>query len=131
MDLVTEATGGYHLLLLIDEYELIEEKVKAGRISAELYDYLNSLLERYPRLSFIFTGSRELEANPAWGHLLGKSTYREVTFLGRKDTEELIRKPLQDKILVRAAAVGEIFRLTHGHPFYTQLFCQLIVEVVN
>ncbi|MFQ5929467.1 MAG: AAA family ATPase [Acidobacteriota bacterium] len=131
MDAVAHQSGAHHLVLLIDEYELIENKVKDGKISAEMYDYLNSLLERYPRLSFVFTGSHELEADSGWSRLLGKSFYREITFLGRKDTEELICAPLQDRVLFRSGVISGLLRLTHGHPFYTQLLCQSMVEVLN
>ena len=131
MDVVARQTSGRRLLLLIDEYELIADKVQAGKLSAEVYPYLNSLLERYPRLSFVFTGSGELEPNSGWSHLLGNSYYRKITFLGRKDAEELICRPLQSKVFFRAGVVGDILRLTQGHPFYTQLFCQSMVDVAN
>jgi hypothetical protein len=123
MDVVARQTSGRRLVLLIDEYSLIADKVQAGKLSAEVYPYLNSLLERYPRLSFVFTGSSELEPHSGWSPLLGKSYYRKITFLGRKDAEELICKPLQGKVFFRAGVVGDILRLTQGHPFYTQLFC--------
>jgi len=131
MDVVARQTSGRRLVLLIDEYSLIADKVKAGKLSAEVYPYLNSLLERYPRLSFVFTGSSELEPNSGWSPLLGKSYYRKITFLGRKDAEELICRPLQGKVFFRAGVVGDILRLTQGHPFYTQLFCQSMVDVAN
>ena len=131
MDVVARQTSGHRLVLLIDEYELIAGKVQAGKLSVEVYPYLNSLLERYPRLSFVFTGSGELEPNSGWSHLLGKSYYRRITFLGRKDAEELICRPLQSKVFFRAGVVGNLLRLTQGHPFYTQLFCQSMVDVVN
>ncbi|MDA2934780.1 ATP-binding protein [Acidobacteria bacterium AH-259-D05] len=131
MDVIARQTSGRRLVLLIDEYELIADKVQAGKLSAEVYHYLNSLLERYPRLSFVFTGSRELEPNSGWSHLLGKSFYRKITFLGRKDAEELICRPLQSKVFFRGGVVGDILRLTQGHPFYTQLFCQSMVDVAN
>ena len=123
MDFVAGQTSGHRPVLLIDEYELIADKVQAGKLSAEVYPYLNSLLERYPRLSFVFTGSGELEPNSGWSHLLGKAYYRKITFLGRKDAEELICTPLQRKVFFRSGVAGDILRLTQGHPFYTQLFC--------
>ena len=131
MDVVARQTNGRRLVLLIDEYSLIADKVQAGKLSADVYPYLNSLLERYPRLSFIFTGSSELEPTSGWSPLLGKSYYRQITFLGRKDAEELICRPLEGQVFFRAGVVGDILRLTQGHPFYTQLFCQSMVDMAN
>ena len=131
MDSAISRIDQHRLVLLVDEYELIESKVREGKLSAELYDYLNSLLERHPRLSFVFTGSRTLAAEPAWDRLIGKSFYREITFLDRKDAEDLVSKPLAGRVLFQEGTVADVIRLTHGHPFYTQLLCQTMVEVLN
>ena len=131
LDSVFRRTGELRLVLLVDEYELISEKIKEGKLSGEMYGYLNSLLERYPHLSFVFTGSQKLEANPPWSPLLGKSSYREITFLGRKDAEELVCAPVRERVLFRPGSVKDLLRLTNGHPFFTQLLCQTMVEVLN
>jgi hypothetical protein len=131
MDSAVQQFAGLHLVLLVDEYELIEQRVNAGRLSSEIPGYLNSLLERYPRLSFVFTGSRSFEAKPLWSSLLGKAIYREISFLSWRDTEDLIRVPVQNHVGFREGVVGSVLRLTHGHPFYTQLFGQNMVDVIN
>ena len=48
------------LLLLFDEYELMETKMDDGVLRSDLVTFFGSLLEAHPRLSFIFTGSRNL-----------------------------------------------------------------------
>jgi AAA+ ATPase superfamily predicted ATPase len=120
------------LVILFDEYELIEHKVSQGKISAEIYDYLTSLLERYPhRLSLIFTGSRSFGVSHAWLSLMGKSVARKISFLSAGDAEDLICRPLGDRIVVGPEAIGDLLRLTRGQPFFTQLLCQMMVEVLN
>ena len=131
MDSAISRIDQHRLVLLVDEYELIESKVREGKLSAELYDYLNSLLERHSQLSFVFTGSRTLAAEPAWDRLIGKSFYREITFLDRKDAEDLVSKPVEGRVFFQEGTVADLIRLTHGHPFYTQLLCQTMVEVLN
>jgi hypothetical protein len=120
------------LVILFDEYELIEHKVSQGKISAEIYDYLTSLLERYPhRLSLLFTGSRSFGVSHAWHSLMGKSVARKISFLSAGDAEDLICRPLGDRIVVGPEAIGDLLRLTRGQPFFTQLLCQMMVEVLN
>ena len=130
-----EALGGIEgrqLIVLIDEYELIEHKVSQGKVKAEIFDYTTSLLERFPRqLSLILTGSRSLEAHPAWHSLLGKSIARKISFLSPQDATDLICGPLKDQVAFGPEAVGDLLRLTHGQPFFTQLLCQIMVEVLN
>lgn len=131
LDDVFEALAPRSLLLLVDEYELIETKAQEGAISSEIFSYLSSLLERFPGLSLIFTGSRPLGPEGAWATLLVRSTFREVSFLDRKDADSLIRKPVQGRVSFEKGVVAQILRLTHGHPFFTQLICQTIVDVCN
>ncbi len=132
MDNVIGQIGDRHLVVLIDEYELLEHKVNQGKISGEIFDYLTSLLERHPhRLSLIFTGSRGLESSNAWHSLLGKCVARKVSFLGPRDAEDLICTPLRGKVLFEPETIGDLLRLTRGAPFFTQLLCQMTVEVLN
>jgi len=131
MDQVARSAGQRRILLLIDEYELIETKVKEGKLSPEIYEYFSSLLLRYSRLSYVFTGSKTLDESAAWSSLLAKSIFRKVSFLQRKDAESLIRTPLKNRVKFTPGIINEILRLTNGHAFYTQVLCQTLVEVLN
>jgi hypothetical protein len=131
VDAAIERIGQRNLLLLFDEYELIEDKIGAGKLSKEIPNYLNSMLERQPHLSLIFTGSRAFEAKDLWSGLLGKSFYREVSFLNRKDAQQLISRPFAGAVVFRKGIIEKCLRLTNGHPFFTQLLGQTMVDVVN
>jgi hypothetical protein len=128
---IMDAIGNRRLVLLVDEYELIETKVKSGRLSTEIFGYLDSLLICHPRLSYVFTGSRGLDSTGAWTPILARSVYREISFLARKDAEALVCTPLQHRIRFTPAAVSNLLRLTNGHPFFTQAMCQTLVEALN
>ncbi|RPI20644.1 MAG: hypothetical protein EHM61_26615 [Acidobacteria bacterium] len=128
---VMTSLGTSRIVLLFDEYELIAEKVREGRVSAELSNYLNALLERHPRLNIVFAGSRPLEADAVFSRLLGKAFYREVSFLALPDAVSLICSPLRGRVTFENDAVSELVALTHGHPFFVQLLCQAVVELLN
>ena len=131
IDSVLERLMPRNLVLLIDEYEIIGQKVREGKISCAIYGYLNSLLERTNSLHLVLAGSRPLEADPNYTSLLGRSAYREISFLARKDAEALITKPLEGKVLFGPATLAHLYRLTHGQPFFVQLLCQNLVDLLN
>jgi hypothetical protein len=132
MDSIMAAIGRCRLVLLVDEYELIEAKVKGGRLSSEIFGFLDSLLIRHPRLSYVFTGSRGLDSNSTWASILAKSVYRDISFLARKDALALAVNPFQPYgVRFSPNALNHLFRLTNGHPFFTQAACQILVEVLN
>jgi AAA+ ATPase superfamily predicted ATPase len=120
------------LLLLIDEYELIEEKIRDGSLSESSITYLAGILESPRRISLLFTGSTNLEDRKVsyWKSLLGKSIYRKISYLSRNDTRRLITEPLKGYIDYPEEILESICRLTGGQPFYTQVICQNLVDLL-
>lgn len=118
------------VLFLLDEYELIEEKIRDGSLSESAIHYLAGALESPHRISFIFTGSTNLEHRKVhfWKSLLGKSIYRKISYLSVNDTARLITEPLKGYIHYSGDVVDLIYRLSGGQPFYTQVICQNLVD---
>lgn len=128
-----ETSGGCKIVLLLDEYEIIETLMGQGTLHPATADFFSGLLERHPSLSFVFTGSTRLEDRraPYWRHLIGKSIYRKISFLTQADTLRLIRDPLRGVVEYADAVPAMVCRLTAGQPFYTQAICMNIVDHLN
>lgn len=85
-------------------------------------------------MSFVFTGSKRLESHNAelWGSaLLQKATSRKISFLTRDDTARLVTQPLGNQVTFAPEGLEQIYTLTAGQPFYTQLICQNLVYHLN
>ena len=91
---------------------------------------MSGILESNYRVSFIFTGSTNLESRKVdyWKSFLAKSIYRKISYLSEKDTNRLITEPVKEYLTYSPKVVSEIYRLTRGQPFYTQVLCQNIVD---
>jgi ligand-binding sensor domain-containing protein len=133
LDEVLDSIGDRTLLVLMDEYELLEGKVDEGKLSNELFTFLAGLMDNKERLGLIFTGSRRLEERDRkyWRELLRRSLFRKVGFLSEKDTVRLIIEPVQGRAVYGRGVIDAICRLTAGQPFYTQVFCQNVVDYMN
>ncbi|MBN1525403.1 MAG: PEGA domain-containing protein [Spirochaetales bacterium] len=129
---VAKSCPGKVVLFLLDEYELIEAKIKEGSLSESVIHYLSGVLESKYRISFIFTGSTNLENRKVdyWKSLLGKSIYRKISYLSEHDTRRLITEPLKNHIDYPDEVIDRIYRLTGGQPFYTQVMCQNLVDIL-
>ena len=112
------------LVILIDEAEILRDKVRNEEFSGAVLTYMASILESR-RVSYCFTGSHGLSESDVdeWRRLLGKAAYEEVTFLSRQDTYRLAQEPVANRVTYQEGVVEEIYNLTHGHPFYTQVLC--------
>lgn len=133
LDDALDQIPGRALLVLFDEYELLETKVADGKLSAEIFDYLAALVENKESLSYIFTGSKRLEERDRryWRKMLGRAMYRKVSFLSENDARRLITEPVAERVVFGKTAVDSIYRLTAGQPFYTQVLCQNLVDYLN
>jgi len=133
LDEALRAIGDRTLLILMDEYELLEGKVDEGKLSNELFTFLAGLMDNKERLALIFTGSRRLEERDRkyWRELLRRSLFRKVGFLSEKDTVRLITEPVRGRAVYGRGVIDVIHRLTAGQPFYTQVMCQNVVDYMN
>ncbi|MEN3334019.1 MAG: hypothetical protein V7641_3384 [Blastocatellia bacterium] len=133
LDDVLTAIGERTLLVMMDEYELMEGKVDDGKLSPELFTFLAGLMDNKERLALIFTGSRRLEERDKkyWRELLRRSLFRKVGFLSENDTVRLITDPVADRVVYGRGVTDVIYRLTAGQPFYTQVICQNTVDYLN
>jgi ligand-binding sensor domain-containing protein len=133
LDQVLGSIGDRTLLILMDEYELLESKVDEGKLSSEFFTFLAGLMDNRERLALIFTGSRRLEDRDRkyWRELLRRSLYRKVGFLSQNDALRLIAEPVSGRAVYGKGVVNEIYRLTAGQPFYTQMLCQNTVDHMN
>jgi hypothetical protein len=120
------------LLFLLDEYELLEAKIKENILTESVVHFLSGVLEGVRRISFIFTGSTNLENRKVdfWKTLLGKSIYRKISYLSQDDTRRLITEPLGDAVVWPEEVIDRIYRLSGGQPFYVQVLCQNLVDIL-
>jgi hypothetical protein len=118
-------------VLLFDEYELLGNKIEAGILSEDCLSMLANMMELHG-VSLVFTGSQDIgeRRQPYW-RILGKSLYRVISYLQRDDAVNLIRRPVEGKVVYEVGVPERICRLTAGQPFYTQAICQNLVDHLN
>ncbi len=120
-----------NIIFMFDEYEIIFDLINKGKISPSILNLLSGYIEKYSNLNYIFAGTKKFIENPIWQPLFNKSISMKVSFLKKKDAISLITKPVKSYFIYEDGAVERIFRLTNGHPFYTQAICMYIVDYVS
>ena len=123
---------GKKLLLLLDEYDIIYNQVKKKIWDERVIDFWNNLIKSLPGINFILVGSQSLfvakkEAGSSITDIAG--TYQEITFLTKEETTDLIQKPVEGILNYSDQAIEKILRLSHGHPYFTQVVCLNIFNV--
>jgi hypothetical protein len=58
--------------------------------------------------------------------------YKRISFLSDEETRKLITDPVKKyNMIYDSLAVEKIYRLTSGHPYFTQLLCHALVNLHN
>jgi hypothetical protein len=121
---VLEALGQRSLLLMFDEANRLAEKVQAGDLPPDVFDYLRALIQQTSRVNFLFSLGNRLEANSRGSsQLFNLAVYRKISFLEQDFVEDLVTRPVASYYSYTRPAIERIYQLTSGQAYYTQLLC--------
>ena len=131
---VAQALGERVLLLLFDEFEELEMRVRNGKLPPTVFPYLRHLMQHSQNVAFIFAGTHRLEELTAdyWSTLFNIALYKRVHFLDMEAARRLIAEPVQSYgLLYDDLAIDKMLRVTAGHPYFLQLLCHALVNLHN
>jgi hypothetical protein len=133
LDDLEDRVGDKRIVVMFDEFELIERKIESGRLEGDILNYFRSLIQHRERLLFVFTGTHRLEemSHDYWSILFNIALYKRVSYLSAEDARDLVREPVAGSLDIDDLVVEKILRLTHGHPYFVQLVCWALVNHCN
>ena len=120
-------------VILFDEFDVLdpltEDNLTPNSAARTFHPYLQLLMEREPRLGFVFVVGRKVEelSIAVLNLFRTDSALKRVSVLDKSSAEDIIRiAERQGTLYFEPDAVQRIWTLTAGHPFLTQLLCQEI-----
>ncbi len=134
LDAAEEASGGLGLVLMYDEFQIIEERRAAGDLDKDVYWVLRADMQGARRIDFILAGTMRLEdiVRQHNAALFGIGPTRILRSLDEQNARRLIREPARDqKITYDEDAVSLIVALTSSYPYYIQLLCSVLFNYLN
>jgi hypothetical protein len=129
---IAKKSGKKKLVLMIDEYQQLDQLIAERRYDDSVIDFLNALVQD-GEIKFILAGflqPDELE-NQKWTELMRFFTTMKVSFLSREDTIRLICEPVTGFLEYDEGGIEKIISLSGCHPYFTQLICHTMVEHHN
>ncbi|MEO1400858.1 MAG: ATP-binding protein [Cyanobacteria bacterium J06635_1] len=122
------------LIIALDEFEKIEDLIAAGKLSPDFLGFLRGLLQMSPNIAFAFAGLHTLEEMTAdyFNPLFASVLPIRIGFFDIGETRELLANPSDDFTLdYTPDTLNEIYRLTAGQPYLTQLIGFQLVRQYN
>lgn len=119
------------LVLMIDEFDKLQEGIDNGVTSPQIPENIRYLIQAHPRFVAIMTGSRRMQRlrHEYWSALYGLGNQIPVTALDAESARELIVEPVKSRLNFTDEAVELIIELTARQPFLIQYLCNRIFEL--
>ncbi len=129
-----EATlRGRKLVLLIDEFEVLESLVAEKRLEPEIFGYLRSLMQHSPSLDVLLSGTHKIEqlTRSYWSVFFNIARHYKLSKLSAPSARALIEQPVAGYLEYEPYAVDKIRQLTGDQPYLIHLICRSLVEHCN
>jgi hypothetical protein len=134
LDDAQEAIGGSGLVLMFDEFQIIEERRAAGALDKDVYWVLRADIQEARHIDFILAGTMRLEeiVRQHDAALFGIGPTHILRSLDDQNARRLIREPVRDQdVTYDDDAVNLIIALSASYPYYVQLLCSVLFNFLN
>ena len=133
LDRVGMALHGGFLVLMLDEFEELERRVQDRKLDRDIFFFIRSQMQHRHWMVFIFAGTHKLEelSKEYFSIFFNTALYQELTFLSDTEGEALIRQPVSPVISYEDRAVKRILNATNAHPYFIQLICYHLIDLLN
>ncbi|HEU5378769.1 MAG TPA: FG-GAP-like repeat-containing protein [Ktedonobacteraceae bacterium] len=133
LDDVETQLHGQKLILLIDEFEVLEEQIIKGRLQPEFLDYLRSMMQQHPSINFLLAGTHQIGqlevAN--WSVFFNIARQYRLARLSVQGARDLITKPVENDLEYAPYTVEKIRELTADQPYLIHLLCRSLIDYCN
>lgn len=127
---VIDAAKPRRILLMLDEFDKLQEGIDNGITSPQVPENIRYLLHTYPGVSAILTGSRRLKRlrEEYWSALFGLGHRVAVSELRGRDARLLVTRPVEGRLSYVPEARDRVVDLCARHPFLIQSLCNRIFD---
>ncbi len=125
---------GQRVLLSFDEFEELEQRVRAGRIEKEIFAYLRGVTQTGRGFALLFAGLHTLEqmTREYWNPFFQSVQTVRIGYLSELDARQLITDPIDRfPLAYDEEAIDRITEVTNAHPYLAQSVCHNLVNRLN
>lgn len=133
VDEVVEAIAPRQLLLMLDEFDKIQDGIDSNVTSPQVPENIRHLLQTREGVAAILTGSRRLKRlrEEYWSALFGFGYRVPVVALDLEAAVDLITSPVKGRVSYDQAVVQTIIDESARHPYIIQYICAKIFDVLS
>ncbi|MEH1788589.1 MAG: AAA-like domain-containing protein [Nostoc sp.] len=123
-----QVLGDRKPVLLLDEFDTIGDRTDQTT-TEDFFRHLQSMITNQPaRFCLIPVVGRRLDDVKILVSLFRQAPRKEVSLLDETHTRQLITKPAEGILEYQPSAIGAIWQLCAGHPYFIQVLCSVLFE---
>jgi outer membrane protein assembly factor BamB len=125
--------GKRKLILMVDEFEVLEEQVVKQKLEHEIFQYLRNILQHRQNINFLFAGTHKITEHTKWYRSIFFNIARHyrLTRLNQSGAAALIQQPVIGYLEYEPLTVEKLLLLTNNQPYLLHLLCRAIVDYGN
>lgn len=130
LDSIVETIAPKCLLLMLDEFDRIQEGIDSGVTSPQVPQNIRFMMNNYSAVTAILTGSRRMTQmrKEYWSVLFGLGHKISVTAIDEVSARKLVTEPVRGRLVYPPAVVEGIIQLCACQPFLIQRLCSQIFD---
>ncbi|HEX7734995.1 MAG TPA: ATP-binding protein [Ktedonobacteraceae bacterium] len=132
LDEVETTLSKHRLVILIDEFEILQEQAQEGRLPATFFRYLRGLMQGR-RMNFLLAGTHRLEqlTKDYWAVFYNFALLHHLSKISSEGATSLITVPTSQHLTYDHFAIEKIHQLTGDQPFLLNNLCRILVDHCN
>jgi hypothetical protein len=133
IDKIESILNNKQILLLIDEFELLQDQINKKLWPVELLDMFRSMIQHRRGFSLVFCGTYNLRrlTGDRWGIFFNIAHTITMDLFSDTEAEALITEPIAKLVLLNSNQVNSIRIFTGCHPYYLQIVCSTLIRHLN
>lgn len=134
LDRIAPARGERFIVLMLDEFEKLEQRMDEGAVSRGFLEYLRHLMQHRPELLVVLSGHHTLQERMGryWEPLMGVARSVRVSYLEEDAARRLITDPWDGfRLQYTEESIQRLLMATGRQPMLLQLACSAVIREVN
>lgn len=130
LEAVLDAIAQRRLLLMLDEFDRLQEGIDSGVTSPQVPQNIRFILQNYSQVSSILTGSKRMTQmrKDYWSVLFGLGHRISITAIDPEEARRLVTVPVEGRLVFPPQSVDRIIRLCACQPYLIQRLCSQIFD---
>lgn len=121
------------LVFLLDEFEVLQEKINKGPLNQDVLHYLRSLMQHRQGLNFLLVGAPHIRhvTEPSWSIFFNIALQHSLNKLAPSEAQSLLTEPLNNSLEYDMLALERMHRLSGDLPYFIHVLSEMLIAYCN